>query len=141
MTYDIHEIRCWLKLKLQNIQDCRSEKVIVQENTVFVNREKTMVRRPSLDENTELILPVLGESEGKVAVQSCTMYNTLVSTSTTSSGGSSPKSSSVQGFFIPPRFQVHSKPSNLPAFTSTDLTLPYIEGIEGSASLALQHVA
>ena len=66
-----------------------------------------MVRKPSLDENTELTLPLL--SEEKVAVQSCTTYNTLVSTSSSSSsGGGSPKTSSVQGFFIPPRFQVHS---------------------------------
>ena len=67
-----------------------------------------MVRKPSLDENTELTLPLLSESEEKVAVQSCTTYNTLVSSSSSSSGGGSPKTSSVQGFFIPPRFQVHS---------------------------------
>ena len=132
------DVKNWLKLKLQNIQDCRSEKVIVKENTVFVNREKTMVRKPSLDENTELSLPLLGQSEEKVAVQSCTTYNSLVSTSTTSSGGSSPKSSSVQGFFIPPRFQVHSGPSTLPAVTSTNLTVPCLEG---PASLALEYVS
>ena len=128
----------------QNIQDCRSEKVIVKENTVFVNREHTMVKKPSLDENTELILPLLRQGEEKVAVQSCTTYNlqqvSSSSSSSSSAGGSpSPKSSSVQqGFFLSPSFQVHSGPSTLPAVTSTHSSVPCIEG---PTSSALVHVS
>ena len=59
-----------------------------------------MVRKPSLDENTELTLPLLSESEEKVAVQSCTTYNnTLISSSSSSSGVRDHEMAAVMGFF------------------------------------------
>ena len=117
--------------------NCRQEKqIIMKENTVFVNREKMLIRKQSSEESNE---PLLSQGVEEKVATCTTTYNTLVSCSSNSSGGDnlSPITGvnslfNTPGFSNNNQYQLPAAPAPLPVVAQpqsaiTNMTAPAIE--------------
>ena len=124
-----------LKNLPQNMYNCRQEKqIIMKENTVFVNREKMLIRKQSSEESNE---PLLSQGVEEKVATCTTTYNTLVSCSSSnnsnSSGGDNlPYLFNTPGFSNINQYQLPAAPAPLPVVAQpqsaiTNMTAPAIE--------------
>ena len=117
--------------------NCRQEKqIIMKENTVFVNREKMLIRKQSSEESNE---PLLSQGVEEKVATCTTTYNTLVSCSSStnsnsnSSGGDNlPSLFNTPGFSNNNQYQLPAAPAPLPVVAQpqpaiTNMTAPAIE--------------
>ena len=124
--------------------NCRQEKqIIMKENTVFVNREKMLIRKQSSEESNE---PLLSQGVEEKVATCTTTYNTLVSCSSSNNNSNSNSSggdtmapiTGVHSLFNTPGFsnnnqyQLPAAPAPLPVVAQpqsaiTNMTAPAIE--------------
>ena len=132
-----------LKNLPQNMYNCRQEKqIIMKENTVFVNREKMLIRKQSSEESNE---PLLSQGVEEKVATCTTTYNTLVSCSSSTNSNSNSSGgdnlapiTGVHSLFNTPGFsnnnqyQLPAAPAPLPVVAQpqsaiTNMTAPAIE--------------
>ena len=119
--------------------NCRQEKqIIMKENTVFVNREKMLIRKQSSEESNE---PLLSQGVEEKVATCTTTYNTLVSCSSSNNSNNSNSNSSggdnLPSLFNTPGFSNNNQyqlpaPAPLPVVAQpqtaiTNMTTPAIE--------------
>ena len=107
----------------------------MKENTVFVNREKMLIRKQSSEESNE---PLLSQGVEEKVATCTTTYNTLVSCSSNSNSSGGDNITGVHSLFNTPGFnnnnqyQLPAAPAPLPVVAQpqpaiTNMTAPAIE--------------